>query len=489
MLDKISVLKSIRIKNKNKVIGLCHGVFDILHSGHIDHLNEAKKHVDVLVVSLTVDKYVNKGPRQPLNNHHNRALLLKNLKMVDHVILSHNASCMDIIKKLKPNIYFKGKDYKTLDKFNNLQKEKNVLKKNGGVFKLTKTKLQSSTKKFNSIYNWAPDQRDIIKKVSDLNKNKQIERALKYISNLEINIVGETIIDSYENCEIMGVTTKDPTISVLKNTKIEAGGGALAAALMASEFAKKVNLFTYGSNVKLKKFLKKKNIYLINLNKNKPLQEKRRYINQTRGEKLIQVTNFKKNSFNKKDYVYMSKEFLKFKKHNTIIFDYGLGLFEDIFLKLFNKLHNKTYLNVQTNSVNLGFNLFNKFSKFKYISLDKREWILGTKSKEIDINKIRKLIKKNCFASITLGDMGAKIIDKKNIYQCPTLVKSVKDTTGSGDSYHIITSLMSMSKILDPLIVVFLGNLYAGMHGQNLGNTNIITKKKFVENILSIINV
>ena len=85
--------------------------------------------------------------------------------------------------------------------------------------------------------------------------------------------------------------------------------------------------------------------------------------------------------------------------------------------------------------------------------------------------------------------MGAKIIDKKNIYQCPTLVKSVKDTTGSGDSYHIITSLMSMSKILDPLIVVFLGNLYAGMHGQNLGNTNIITKKKFVENILSIINV
>ena len=128
-MDKISVLKSIRIKNKNKVIGLCHGVFDILHSGHIDHFNEAKKHVDVLVVSVTVDKYVNKGPRQPLNNHQNRALLLKNLKMIDHVILSHNASSIEIIEKLKPNIYFKGKDYNTLDKFNNLQKEKNVLKK------------------------------------------------------------------------------------------------------------------------------------------------------------------------------------------------------------------------------------------------------------------------------------------------------------------------------------------------------------------------
>ena len=169
----------------------------------------------------------------------------------------------------------------------------------------------------------------------------------------------------------------------------------------------------------------------------------------------------------------------KFNKNNTIIFDYGLGLFEKEFLNLSNKIHKKTYINVQTNSVNLGFNLFSKFSKFNYISLDKREWLLGIQSKDIDLKKIRKIIKNGKLASITLGNQGAQIIDKKQKYYCPTLVKSVRDTTGSGDSYHVITSLMCMTKMLNPSIIVFLGNLYAGMHGQNLGNTNIVKKNKF----------
>ena len=77
------------------------------------------------------------------------------------------------------------------------------------------------------------------KKISSAEIKDNIDRAFKLISNEEINIVGETIVDSYENCEILGVTTKDPTISALKRNKIETGGGAMAAALIASEFVKK----------------------------------------------------------------------------------------------------------------------------------------------------------------------------------------------------------------------------------------------------------
>ncbi len=489
-MKKNSLARTIRLRNKNKKIGLCHGVFDILHTGHIDHFKEAKKNVDILVVSVTVDKYVNKGPRQPLNNHNNRISILKNLKMIDYVILNNYPSSTEIIKELKPNIYFKGKDYLASDKHNNLEIEKNILKQNNGIFKITSTQLQSSTSKFNKIFDWSIEQRKVIKKISSAEIKDNIDRAFKLISNEEINIVGETIVDSYENCEILGVTTKDPTISALKRNKIETGGGAMAAALIASEFVKKINLFTYGSDLKLKKYIAgRKNINLINLNKRKPLQEKKRLINQTRGEKLIQITNFKKNFFKDSEYKIMAKKFYKFRKNKTIIFDYGLGLFENEFLKLFNKMYKKTYINVQTNSVNLGFNLYSKFSKYNYISLDKREWLLGIQSKIIDLKKIRKTMNKKSIASITLGDKGAKIIDNKREYYCPTLVKSVKDTTGSGDSYHVITSLMYMTKLLNPLAIVFLGNLYAGMHGQNLGNTNIVSKNKFFQNLLSIINI
>ena len=165
-MKKNSLLRSIRLKNKNKIIGLCHGVFDILHAGHIDHFNAAKENVDILIVSVTVDKFVNKGPRQPLNNHNNRAMVLKNLQMIDHVIVNNYPSSVEIIKELKPNIYFKGKDYLTSDKLKNLKIEKSTLKKNGGIFKITNTELQSSTKKFNRAYNWSVSQRKTIKKIA-----------------------------------------------------------------------------------------------------------------------------------------------------------------------------------------------------------------------------------------------------------------------------------------------------------------------------------
>ena len=77
---KIRYLKKIK-----KRIVLCHGVFDILHDGHIEHFKEAKKNVDILVVSATSEPFVNKGPRQPLNNDEKRINVLNSIKFVDYV--------------------------------------------------------------------------------------------------------------------------------------------------------------------------------------------------------------------------------------------------------------------------------------------------------------------------------------------------------------------------------------------------------------------
>ena len=60
--------KIIDFKKKNKKIILCHGVFDLLHLGHIKHFEEAKKYGDILVVTITPNKYVSKGPNRPVFN-------------------------------------------------------------------------------------------------------------------------------------------------------------------------------------------------------------------------------------------------------------------------------------------------------------------------------------------------------------------------------------------------------------------------------------
>ena len=63
------------LRKRNKKVVLCHGVFDLLHYGHISHFEQAKKFGDILVVSVTPDNYVNKGPSRPAFNENIRMIL------------------------------------------------------------------------------------------------------------------------------------------------------------------------------------------------------------------------------------------------------------------------------------------------------------------------------------------------------------------------------------------------------------------------------
>lgn len=482
----INELKLIRKKYKNKKIGLCHGVFDIVHNGHIEHFKKAKEIVDILIVSITSKPYVNKGPRQPFNSDKDRLNIIQNIKFVDYVCLSKSKDALKVINNLKPNIYFKGQDYIKTDNHGNLNKELNILKKNKGKILFTKTKLKSSTKLFNNMYDWNLNQKKILKKIKDIS-DKKINNYFESISKLEINLIGEPIIDKYEYCDILGTTTKDPAISVLSKKTDLIGGGVIAVAKMASKFCKKVNLITYGKPGILKKLLAGyNNIKLINISTNQNIQCKTRLINSNREEKLIQVTNFKKNFFNENEIRKCILYLKKVKKEKLIICDFGLGLFQNKILDYINRSEVKKYLNVQTNSINLGFNLFTKYKKYEYLSLDTREWSLGLKTENLDINKINRFVKDYKFLAITKGKDGSILKTKNQSFDSPVFVKSAKDTTGSGDAFFIITSLLIMLDI-EKILIPFIGNVYAGMHAQTLGNQKIVSNNELRTNINSLI--
>ena len=90
-------------------IVLANGVFDLLHPGHIAHLQECREMGDFLIVSLTLDEHVNKGPHRPIYRWEDRALLLRSLRMVDQIVPAAIGS--DAILKWRPHIYVKGRDY------------------------------------------------------------------------------------------------------------------------------------------------------------------------------------------------------------------------------------------------------------------------------------------------------------------------------------------------------------------------------------------
>lgn len=101
-------------KNKDKKIVFTNGCFDILHLGHVEYLNEAKAQGDVLIIGLNSDASVKKlkGENRPINNEHDRAKMLLNLKAVDCVQVFTEETPLEIIKLIKPNILVKGGDWK-----------------------------------------------------------------------------------------------------------------------------------------------------------------------------------------------------------------------------------------------------------------------------------------------------------------------------------------------------------------------------------------
>ena len=89
---------------------LCHGVFDLLHAVHLAHLERAKEMGDYLVVSVVPDRYITK--RKPLYGEKARVKLLKALRCVDKVLLCNAPGPESLIRKLEPDLYVRGSDYR-----------------------------------------------------------------------------------------------------------------------------------------------------------------------------------------------------------------------------------------------------------------------------------------------------------------------------------------------------------------------------------------
>ena len=105
-------LKIRQLRKKNLSVGMSHGCFDVLHFGHLEHLERAASQCDYLFVTVTADRYVAKGPDRPIFPAERRAQLLAGLKCVQFVVISEFETAIPLLRELRPNYYFKGNDYR-----------------------------------------------------------------------------------------------------------------------------------------------------------------------------------------------------------------------------------------------------------------------------------------------------------------------------------------------------------------------------------------
>ena len=493
---EINQLKEKLIKKKAKIT-LAHGVFDLFHIGHLKHLKEAKKYGTLLIVSLTRDKNVMKGPDRPYYDEKLRAEMIATLEFVDYVTFSNSKSALDIIKKIKPDYYVKGKDYSNpkQDVTGKIKRETAELKKHGGKIRFTDEITYSSSallKNYFDIYNDAQINYFNKKKYQDY--KTKIHSIINKAINLNVLCIGESIIDEYIYVKSLGKTPKENLISYNHVNSEIFPGGILASALHISNYCKKVEVLSVAGTdffEKKHQIFLKKNIKYNLIKSNKKNLRKSRFIDNDFFNKVFACyevnDKFKNNQLENK----IISKLKKIKSYDVvIILDYGHGFFTKKIIQYIEKNAKFIALNTQTNSANLGYNLVTKYKKANLVCIDEPEARLAVSDKESNL----KIVAKKIFNSfhkienliITRGKNGSFAFNKKSNSFTPVFSKNIVDTMGAGDAFISISALAAKVE-KDIELVSFIGNAMGSLHTNTIGNKKSVSKVeliKFIDTLL-----
>lgn len=494
-----------RLKKEKKKVVLCHGVFDLVHPGHIIHFEQAKEMGDVLVVSVTSERFVRKGPGRPYFNDNLRMKFLESISVIDYVMLSENDTVDDIVEVVEPDIYVKGEEYKKTknDITGKIAEEQELVEKHGGQLRFTSGQVFSSTRLINTALSGLPDDvRCYMGKFREKHSMKEIKEYVEKISSLKVLVIGDVIIDKYTYCSVQGIMSKDMGYSArLKGTE-EYFGGAAAIAGHLSSFTDNVTLMSVignEENIRLGMFDKMADRIKLNLlySDKVPTIIKRRYLtlNEKRDEyrKVFAINNIP----DKPGYEeYIRQKFLEKLRENVgnydVVFlcDFGHGLVDAETMDIVQDSAEYLVLNCQTNSSNKGMNIITKYHRADVFTLDQQEIALAYPTySEDEETKLKKL---GCHLEgsgwLTMGSLGAMQIHNGETEICPAFTLSVKDTVGAGDAFLSLAGIFTAAGA--PVeIGTFMGNIGGALGANIVGNKESIEKVnalKFASTLLNI---
>lgn len=499
-LNNISTILKKYKKNNDKIV-LCHGVFDLLHVGHIKHLKKAKELGDKLIVTITADKYVNKGPGKPVFNQELRAEALSSIECVDHVAINFNPTAIKPLSIIKPDIYCKGKDYKNHqdDLTGEIKNELSVLKKNKGKIFYTHELTFSSSRTLNTATNFYSDKhKKVIKDILRKTSFKEIKILFNKIKKIKILVIGETILDEYIFCEAIGKSGKEPILVLKELEKHIYLGGILSIANNLAQFSDNVSVISMlGDKRPYRNFIKKNLSPKIKTNfiskKNSPTIIKRRFIDSISNSKLLGVYDINDDILTPEDLKKFNTSIKKnISKYDLVVVsDYGHGLISKETAKIICKKSKFLALNAQINAFNIGYHTMKNYQNFNTLIINEKEIRHELRDKTGELNKLIKKLsidRKVENLIVTKGSSGSTLYNKKlnKFFNSEAYAKKVIDKIGAGDTMLAIISLCLKLKI-DFNLSLLISSLAAAQSVASLANKetlNDIQMLKTLENIL-----
>jgi rfaE bifunctional protein nucleotidyltransferase chain/domain len=420
---------------------LVHGVFDVLHVGHLKLIEEAAK-LGTVVLSITADEYVGKGPGRPINSHEDRARVLSQLRDVRHVLVSYHRSATGIIDDIRPDFYVKGIEYESEDVAGNFDAERLAVESHGGkvVFVDTGEDTRSSSAIINRHQPTITAEAHRWVRAKNLSWDL-VGSWLRTASAKSVTVAGEVIRDEYVYVVPHGKSPKEAVITWTQDREVDSeewmGGSFVVAQHAHAAGADTFKLVGDMANPVVK----------------------RRWVHRPFTQKVFSFVEMP--SLSPLEYV---------EGEVVIVADFGHGMFPNSTLSVDAKFKAIT---VQSNSMNWGMNRINKWSntRWDYLACDLAELSLAVPdadSLEEAITVMQTRLNAP-HAVVTRGHRGAVYSDRQKLYEVPAFTDRAIDRIGAGDAF--LGSTSSLIAAGAPVEVVqFVGSCAAALHVQTAGN-------------------
>lgn len=487
-------------KKKGKEVVLCHGVFDIVHLGHIRHFNMAKKEGDVLVVSTTKDKFVKRGPGRPVFNEKLRAETLASLAAIDFVSVVDAPTAIEFIKKIRPNVYAKGVEYKAKeeDVTGKIYDEEDAIKSVGGRLVFTDDITFSSSSIINNHLDvYPPRTVKYLKAIGKRYSIDNIKKSLESLKKLKVLVIGDAIVDEYHYCLPMGKSSKADVVVNKYDSKEMFAGGVLATANNVASVCENVDLLTVlGEKRAHQDFIQSRLNNNINpiffYRSDSSTVIKRRFVNKYSSQKLFEICYMDDKDISRQEESKIIQHLKKTIKNYdaVIVSDFGHGLLTKKIINLLSKKSKYLAINAQTNGSNAGFNLVTKYPHAHCVCIDEMELRFATHDKFGDVRTLSKDIyqKIGCEHIIaTRGSHGSVCFSKEyGFHETPAFSSNVVDAIGAGDAFFAFVA-PCFAVGMPQELVSFIGNTVGSLAVQIVCNrepVNSVDLIKFITRLL-----
>jgi rfaE bifunctional protein nucleotidyltransferase chain/domain len=504
--DKIKTLDEIaaivrRLQVEGRSVTLAHGTFDLLHMGHVRHLEQARREGDYLVCTVTGDAFVNKGPGRPVFTSALRAEMLAALQYVDWVGVNEGPTAEPVIRKIRPDVYAKGSDYADAaqDITGNITEERRAVEACGGRIAFTTDITFSSSSLLNSHFDiYHPVLREYLDAARRRNLLPQLLKLIDSVADFKILVVGDIIIDEYQYVAPMGKTPKENIIATLFKERELFSGGVVAAANHAASFCRQVDVLTcigeHDSHEQLVRESLKPNVNLTAMMRcGFPTTRKCRFIDRDYMRKLFEVYVMDDTALGGA----LEAQFAQNIRDRAadydavIVTDFGHGLITRNVIDALTVTAPFLAVNAQSNSANQGFNLITKYDKADYLCIDAPEARLAVSDKFSELGVIASELlpaRIDCDRLVlTHGRYGCMAYDKAaGVKHIPAFTRTVVDTVGAGDAFLAVTSPL-VATGADMELIAFIGNAVGAMKVGIVGHRNSVEKVPLVKYLQALL--